>query len=103
MRTALVATVSHELRSPLTAISGYTDTLLHDGPWDDVTRREFLEVVSLSAARLSGLVDNLLDAATLEAGALRLQPEPVRIERIVERVLGQRRLLAGGCSLHFDT
>ena len=35
MRTALIATVSHELRSPLTAITGYTDTLLHDGPWDD--------------------------------------------------------------------
>ena len=68
MRAALVATVSHELRSPLTAITGYTDTLLHDGPWDDDTQREFLEVVAGSAARLAALVDNLLDAATLEAG-----------------------------------
>jgi signal transduction histidine kinase len=102
-RSALVASVSHELRSPLTAISGYTDTLLHDGPWDATTQQEFLEVISLSASRLAALVDNLLDAATLEAGALRLQREPVRVERIAERVLAQRRLLAGACSLHLET
>jgi signal transduction histidine kinase len=103
MRSALIATVSHELRSPLTAITGYTDTLLHDGPWDEDTRREFLEVVSMSAGRLSGLVDNLLDAATLEAGGLRLQREPVRIERVAEHVLAARRLLSGGCTLHLET
>ena len=103
MRSALLATVSHELRSPLTAICGYTDTLLHDGPWDERTEHEFLEVVALSASRLSALVDNLLDAATLEAGALRLQREPVRVERVAERVLAQRRLLASAFSLHLET
>jgi signal transduction histidine kinase len=103
MRSALIATVSHELRSPLTVISGYTDTLLQEGPWDEATRREFLQGVATSAARLSALVDNLLDAATLEAGVLRLHPEPVRVERIAERVLAQRRLVAGGCSLHLET
>jgi signal transduction histidine kinase len=103
MRTALVGMVSHELRSPLTAITGYTQTLLQDGPWDEQTERDFLEVVALSAQRLSALVDNMLDAATIEAGALRLQREPVRVERIAERVLAQRRLLAGACSLHLET
>jgi signal transduction histidine kinase len=103
MRSALLATVSHELRSPLTAISGYTDTLLQDGPWDERTQREFLEVIALSASRLSGLVDNLLDAATLDAGVLKLEREPVRVERIAERVLAQRRLLATSWTLHLET
>lgn len=103
MRSALIATVSHELRSPLTAITGYTDTLLHDGPWDMDTQREFLEVISVSAGRLSALVDNLLDAATLDSGGLRLQREPVRLERVAEHVLAARRLLAGQCSLHLET
>jgi signal transduction histidine kinase len=103
MRAALVASVSHELRSPLTSITGYTDTLLHHGPWDESLQREFLEAVAGSSARLTALVDNLLDAATLEAGALRLLREPVRVERIAERVLAQRRLLAGACTLHLDS
>ena len=63
----------------------------HDGPWDARTQQEFLEVIALSASRLAALVDNLLDAATLEAGALRLQREPVRVDReqIVGPSLGQ--------------
>jgi signal transduction histidine kinase len=45
----------------------------------------------------------LLDAATLEAGGLRLQREPVRLERVAERVLAARRMLAGSCTLHLET
>jgi signal transduction histidine kinase len=102
MRTALVATVSHELRSPLTAIAGYTDSLLHHGPWDDATAREFLDVVAQSAAKLAQLVDNLLDAAKMEAGVLQVEREPVRLERIAERLVAQRRLLAPDHPLHLD-
>jgi signal transduction histidine kinase len=93
MRSAFVATVSHELRSPLTLISGYTDTLLNAGPWDRATQREFLEIVARSAAKLAQLVDNLLDAAKVEAGVLHLEREPVRVERIAEQVVAHRRIL----------
>lgn len=94
MRAALLATVSHELRSPLTAIAGYTDSLLNGGPWDSGTQRELLQIVAQAAATLAGLVDNLLDAAAMEAGAMRLELEPVRVERIAERVVAQRRAMA---------
>jgi signal transduction histidine kinase len=94
MRAALVSTVSHELRSPLTAIRGYTDTLLESGPWDTDTERELLGIIGDSAAKLSHLVDDLLDAAKVQAGVLRLEREPVRLERIVRKVVAQFRTLA---------
>lgn len=93
MRSALIATVSHELRSPLTAIAGYTDTLLQGGPWDAETQRELLEIIARSAATLASLVDNLLDAAKMEVGLLPLEREPVRVERIAQRLVTNRRAL----------
>jgi signal transduction histidine kinase len=102
LRSAFVATVSHDLRSPLAAIAGYADTLLRDDAWDRETRREFLEVIAASADTLTRLVDNLLDAATLEAGVLRLEPEPVRVERIAERVVAHRRPLTPTHDLRLD-
>ena len=102
MRSALVATVSHELRSPLTAIAGYTDTLLNSGPWDNDTEHQFLEIVAQSASKLSALVDNLLDAAKVEAGVLHVEPEPIRLERIIQQVVTQRRALTPQHALHVD-
>jgi signal transduction histidine kinase len=102
MRGAFVATVSHELRSPLTAIVGYTDTLLSSGPWEAETQREFLEIVAQSATKLTGLVDNLLDAAKVEAGVLSLDREPVRLERIAQQVVAQRRPLAHNHTLRLE-
>jgi two-component system, OmpR family, phosphate regulon sensor histidine kinase PhoR len=94
LRSALVATVSHELRSPLTVIKGYADSLLNVGPWDAATEQEFLQVIVESADRLAELVDNLLDAARLESGTLRLEREPLRLEPIARRLVEQRRTLA---------
>jgi signal transduction histidine kinase/HAMP domain-containing protein len=94
MRTALIATVSHELRSPLTAIKGYTDSLLDSGPWDATTEREFLTIIAASADKLAALVDNLLDAAKMEAGVLRMEREPVRVERIAQLVAAHRQMYA---------
>lgn len=93
MRSALVATVSHELRSPLTVIAGYTDTLLNGDAWDRDTQRDLLAIVARSAATLAALIDNLLDAAQMEAGILPLSREPVRVERIAQRLVAQRRTL----------
>ncbi|MGH2585473.1 MAG: ATP-binding protein [Dehalococcoidia bacterium] len=102
MRTALVSTVSHELRSPLTAIKGYVDSLLDGGPWDEETQREFLQIIAASADKLAALVDNLLDAAKLEAGVLRMEMEPVRVERIAQQVLEHRRRLAPDHALRLE-
>jgi two-component system sensor histidine kinase KdpD len=102
LKSALLSSVSHDLRTPLAAIKGSVSSLLVEGTgvtWDDATRREFLEIIAQAATKLTGLVDNLLDAARAEAGLLRVEREPVRLERIAERVLAERRALAPRHSL----
>lgn len=77
VRRDFVANVSHELKTPLTSISGYAETLLADTPDPDTTRR-FLSTILDNARRMQGLVDDLLDLARIEAG--RWQPNPERVD-----------------------
>jgi two-component system, OmpR family, phosphate regulon sensor histidine kinase PhoR len=67
IRRDFVANVSHELKTPLTSISGYAETLLGDSPDPETTRR-FLSTILTNARRMQRLVDNLLDLARIEAG-----------------------------------
>jgi len=86
MRRDFVANVSHELRTPVTAIQGYSETLLR-GPRDAETQKEFLEIVHRHARRLGALVEGLLTLSELEARppekAVR---EEVDLSAIAERV-----------------
>lgn len=66
-RTVL-ATIGHELRSPVTAIRGYVETLL-EGDFDPVTARRFLETVRRQALRLGRLVDGMLEFSLLDVSA----------------------------------
>jgi signal transduction histidine kinase len=76
MRRDFVANVSHELKTPLTSISGYAETLLGDSP-DAGTTRGFLSTILSNARRMQRLVDNLLDLAKIEAGHWQPEREPV--------------------------
>jgi two-component system, OmpR family, phosphate regulon sensor histidine kinase PhoR len=79
MRRDFVANVSHELKTPLTSISGYAETLLTDTPDDPETTRRFLSTIATNARRMQRLVDNLLDLARLEAGRWQPEREPIDI------------------------
>lgn len=81
MRRDFVANVSHELKTPLTSISGYSETLLSDTP-DAETSRRFLTTIVSNARRMQRLVDNLLDLARLEAGRWQPENEPVDIAEV---------------------
>jgi two-component system, OmpR family, phosphate regulon sensor histidine kinase PhoR len=78
MRRDFVANVSHELKTPLTSISGYAETLLTDTPDGETTRR-FLTTIVGNARRMQRLVDNLLDLARLEGGRWQPEREPIDI------------------------
>ena len=77
VRRDFVANVSHELKTPLTSISGYAETILTDRPEPEITRR-FLETILGNARRMQRLVDDLLDLSRIEAG--RWQPEPEHVD-----------------------
>jgi two-component system phosphate regulon sensor histidine kinase PhoR len=83
MRRDFVANVSHELKTPLTSISGYGETLLTDSPDEETTRR-FLSTIVSNARRMQRLVDNLLDLARLESGQWRPEPEPTDLEEAAQ-------------------
>lgn len=76
VRRDFVANVSHELKTPLTSISGYAETLVHDQVDADTTRR-FLGVILANARRMQRLVDGLLDLSRIESGGWRPEPEVI--------------------------
>jgi len=79
-----VATVSHDLRSPLGFIKGYATSLLReDAEWDPDIRREFLTIIDEEADRLASLIDNLLDSSRLQSGTLKMDFQPIRLEALL--------------------
>jgi two-component system sensor histidine kinase KdpD len=88
MRTALLAAVSHDLRTPLaSAKAAVTSLRSPDIRWTDEDRDELLATADESLDRLAHLVDNLLDMSRLQAGALSVFPRPAGLEEIVARAL----------------
>lgn len=99
VRRDFVANLSHEMKTPLTAIRGFSETLL-DGNLDGSSeQRRFLGIIRQHAVRLSHLTDELMRLARIEAGKLEAEPVPVRIETVVDSVLESARVKAGDRSL----
>ena len=88
MRTALLAAVSHDLRTPLaSAKAAVTSLRSHEVTWGKEDRDELLATADESLDRLAHLVDNLLDMSRLQAGALSVFPRPAGLDDIVARAL----------------
>ena len=86
LRAALLAAVSHDLRTPLASIKAAVSSLrLPDVEFPDGVREELLESIETGADRLTGLVTNLLDMSRIQAEAVDLHIESVRLDEIVHR------------------
>ncbi|WP_245156106.1 ATP-binding protein [Nocardioides sp. 503] len=86
-RSDLVATVAHELRSPLTGVKGFVQALLNR--WDKLTdeqKKLMLTTVHADSDRLSRLIAELLDVARIDTGRLQLHPRPSDAEVLVRRI-----------------
>ncbi|WP_380166375.1 ATP-binding protein [Jannaschia sp. R86511] len=89
IRTAMLAAVSHDLRTPLAGIKASVGGLLTpDVELAAADREELLRGVDDAADRLQSLVDNLLDMSRLDAGAVHPRPAVVSLDEIVPRALG---------------
>ena len=87
-RSDLVATVAHELRSPLTGVKGFVQAMLNR--WDklsDEQKKLMLTTVSVDSDRLSRLIAELLDVARIDTGRLQLYPRPCDAAVLVRRVV----------------
>lgn len=83
MRSHFVASVSHELKTPLTAIRMFAETLAMGRAVDERTRLEYLETVVNESERLSRLVDNVLDFSRIERGNKIYRMQPVSLQDVV--------------------
>lgn len=97
LRSSLLSSVSHDLRTPLGTITGAATSLRDAGDLSPTTRRELLESIVDEAERLERLVGNLLDMTRLDAGGLELTREWVPLDELIgsaltrmERRLGER-------------
>jgi signal transduction histidine kinase len=93
VKSALISTVSHELRTPLTLIHGFAELLvLRDMPVE--RQRSAAEEILEASRRLARLIDDLLSVSRMESGRLVLDPRPLDLAAVVERMLSPFRAMA---------
>jgi two-component system phosphate regulon sensor histidine kinase PhoR len=92
MRSELMATVSHELRLPLTAIKGYaTALLLEEVDWSQQKRSEFLHLIEEECVSMESLLTDILDSSLIEDERLVIETEPLRLPKIALEIAREQQ------------
>lgn len=88
LKSTFISIISHELRTPVALIKGFVGTLRReDATWDLETVQESLAVIEEESDRLANLIDDLLDASRLQAGALALTRSEVALDLLAKRMI----------------
>jgi signal transduction histidine kinase len=88
LKAELISTLAHEMRTPLTSIKGYSTALLMEEiSFDPDAQHEFLRIIDEECDILQNLIRDLLESSTIDAGLLRLEPQPVRLPRLSQTVV----------------
>jgi signal transduction histidine kinase len=104
LRRELVASVSHDLRTPLAALRGYLETLQMMGDQlDPPERRRYIEAASRHTDRLASLVDSLFELAKLESGVVQPRRESFQLEELAQDVLQPYVLRAKDAGVALDS
>jgi two-component system sensor histidine kinase KdpD len=96
LRNSLLSTISHDLRTPLASLVGLADTVQLTKPAPTDEQRELVLAMRNSAMRMTALVNNLLDMARLESGAVQLNRQWQPLEEVVGSALGACASLLDG-------
>jgi Osmosensitive K+ channel histidine kinase len=92
MKSTFISVVSHELKTPVALIKGYVSTLRRDDTeWDSAIVQESLQVIEEEADRLSGYIENLLDATRLQASGFTVNRSDLQIADLIEHVAARYR------------
>ncbi len=88
LKAELISILAHEMRTPLTSIKGYSTALLmEESNFSPEVQREFLQIVDDECDVLQSLIHDLLESSIIDAGLLRIEPQPVRLPRLAESVV----------------
>ena len=102
-RSALIANISHDLRSPLTSIRGYLETvLLKDGNLSPEEQRDYLDITLKNVSSFQKLVEELFELARLEARQVSPQKEVFRLDELVQDVVLKRKPLSDRKNICID-
>ncbi len=87
LKSLFLSISAHDLRTPLTAISGYASLILDILPNEiNSSMQNYLKIITHQAGRLNGMISDFLDLDQIEEGRLKLEPEPLDLQGIVEEV-----------------
>jgi len=103
MREDFVANVTHEIKTPLTAIIGFIDTLQGGALEEQETAKKFLQIISENAHRLSRLVEDLITLSSIELGEMKLQLDGVAVAEIIGNALPVLEAKTAAKSIILDT
>lgn len=102
LRREFISNVSHELRTPLTSIHGYAEALLEDDLSNKELVRKFLNVIESESARMTRLINDLLDLEKLESGDTKFNFAPVEMCQVMDRVYSIVEPLAQDYGVELD-
>ncbi len=113
LKSALLDAVTHDLRTPLTAIKASITTLIDEAPGhteesqpvalDPESRSEMLEIIDQESDRLNRFITDLIDLARIEAGELRLRRRWGAVDEIISTALARAKSLTTNHNLHINT
>jgi signal transduction histidine kinase len=88
LKAELISTLAHEMRTPLTSIKGYaTAMLMEEATFSPEKGREFLHIIDQECETLQDLIHDLLESSVIDAGLMKLEPQPVMLDHLVRDVI----------------